>query len=393
MKAWDIAKSTGDTYSMAISKSGMGYISYAVRDYPAAYVNYADALDLLEKSDTVDYYNRTNILRHMAMIHSRFRNHDQSIEYRKRTWESIKEYVKNDPEDAKEAGVMHLLVDTPYYLAVEYDKKGAHESAGKILLDLWTKAEKEGNIKLHARVLNKLGLIKMNNGELTAAQEYFGLVATEEQVSEKYQAAAYHNLANTYMLQGNYKRAELYFKIALDKKLELGSPRDIFITYLDMGELEYKRNKLEEAISYWDTGLSVFDKVDNDPELYVIYNWLQLAYMEKDVQQAKAYNELYTQASNFYVGNQKYQRAEEENNREALSKMIDQKRQERVDAADRERFIQQFWPLILGIVLLVFFSAILGMRYYMSTKVKALKDSNLRLEKAKAILKSVDELD
>ena len=65
----------------------------------------------------------------------------------------------------------------------------------------------------------------------------------------------------------------------------------------------------------------------------------------------------------------------------------------RVDAAERERFIREFWPLILGIVLLVFFSVIMGARYYVSTKVRDLRSSNMKLEKAKAILKSVDDLD
>ena len=115
--------------------------------------------------------------------------------------------------------------------------------------------------------------------------------------------------------------------------------------------------------------------------------------MEKDVNKAKEFNQLYAQLNDHYVGNQRYQREEEAKSRMALSAIIDQKRQAIADAQERERFIKEFWPLILGIVLLVFFSAILGMRYYMSTKVKALKDSNLRLEKAKAILKSVDELD
>ena len=47
-----------------------------------------------------------------------------------------------------------------------------------------------------------------------------------------------------------------------------------------------------------------------------------------------------------------------------ITQTIDQQRQDRVDAEERQRFIEQFWPVLLGVALLVLFSFILGIRYY-----------------------------
>ena len=77
--------------------------------------------------------------------------------------------------------------------------------------------------------------------------------------------------------------------------------------------------------------------------------------------------------------------------REALSALIDKEKQRRVDALNREQFIKEFWPVFLGVALLVLFSAILSIRYYVALRAnRALSQSQLKLERAKEILKSAD---
>lgn len=376
MEAFSMARDAKDYWAMAIAKAGMGYISYEVGDYKAAYGNYLDALRVLKKSDTVDLSNQVIILNELSLIQSDFNNHDESIEYSKEALKVAKEYVKKYPEHAEENEQLRWLVDIPYYMAIEYQDKGAHQTAGKILVDLWDQAEDKGDIVTYAQVLNELGIIKMNNAEFRDAQEYFGIVVSSLDVGEEDKSIAYHNLAGTYMEQGNYDKANSYFLIALDMKNELDDTYSQFITYQDLGELEYRMDNQEKAIAYWEKGLSVYDKVDNDPELYSVYNWLQLAYMDIDVDKAKEYNLEYAKRNSFYVQNQTVQREEEARNRQDLIRYIDEERQERIDAEERSRFIQQFWPVLLGVALLVIFSMIMGVRYY-----KALR-ANKELTKA-----------
>ncbi|GEM_PF-1108107 len=383
--ALEIAKEARDEWAVAVGVSTMGRISYLMRDYEVAYVNYSDALNLLRKSDTTDYDNELNILRHLAIINSKYSNYDESISLRLEAQNVAKSYLSKYPKIAEDRGHLGMLNDISYFLAVEYGKKGAHKTAGDMLMKLWQRAEDKDDIVMHARVLNKLGEIKKKNGEYKEAAEYFGLIVAEREVSKKYKAMAYHNLAETYMVQGNYSKAESFYLNALDFKKEIADARSTFITYQGLGELAYKKGDMQEAINYWETGLGIFDKVEGEPELYSIYNSLQLAYMDVDVEKAKTFNQTHMQLNDFYVRNQTFQREDDAAKREALSMLIDKQRQKRVDAAQRQQFIREFWPVFLGVALLVIFSIFLGVRYYMALKAnKLLTKSQLKMQEAQA---------
>ena len=364
LESFDLARKAGDMWAMAIAKSGMGFISYELGDYKKSYTNYYEALMTLEKSDTIDLYNKTAILNELSLIQSDFNNHDESIKYSELALKSAKQYIDSHKDHADENGLKVLLVEIPYYMAIEYQAKGAHQTAGKILFELWEKAEDKNDVATYAQVLNELGIIKRENGEYAAAQEFLGLVVSGVGVSEIDKQIAYHNLANTYKDQGEFEKAESYFLIGLDLSQRLEDAKAQFLAFLDIGELKYKQENTHEAISYWHKALSVYDNIEAEPELYSVYNWLQLAYMDVDVEKAKEYNLKYSELNSFYVKNQTVQRELEVQNREELNAWIDQQRQDRVDAEERQRFIEQFWPVLLGVALLVLFSFILGIRYY-----------------------------
>lgn len=385
-EAQGIAEQSADDWSLALLRSGWAYINYKKGDFEKSFIDYLDALNSFEQlEDTVDLYNRLNAIRQLAIINSKFNNYDQSIAYREQSVQLAKEYLDRHPEHAKKLGQESILGDICYYLAVEYQKKGAHQTAGRILADLLKEANAENDVKGHARVLNRLGLIRKSNGEYSEAIKYFKMVATGKEVSQSYKSIAYHNLGETYLIQGELEKAESYLLTALDLKKDIDDPKSKFITYLYLGELAYRRNRMKEAVDLWETGLSHYDKVENDPELYSIYNWLQLAYMDVDIEKAKEFNAKYTQLNNFYVRNQTFLREEEAQRREALSRLIDQERDRRIEAAQRERFVREFWPLFLAVGLIVLFSAILGVRYYLALRAgKLLSKTQLQTERQAA---------
>ena len=49
-------------------------------------------------------------------------------------------------------------------------------------------------------------------------------------------------------------------------------------------------------------------------------------------------------------------------NRGELGAWIDQERQTRVDAEQRQLFLKEFWPVFLGVALLLVFSGVIGVR-------------------------------
>ena len=373
-----VAKEDEDYWAMGIILAGIGFMSYELEDYKAAYSNYLLAYETISKADTVDLSNKIIILNELSLIQSDFNNHDESIKYGKLAWKLAKDYVKKHPNHAEETQQDIWLIDIPYYMAIEYQDKGAHQSAGKILVELWEQAEDKNDVQSYAQVLNELGIIKLNNGEFSAAQDYFGLVVSASDVDDEYKARAYHNLASAYMEQGELERASTYFMIAKDLKNEIGDKYELFVTLQDIGELEYKKGNSKKAIEYWDTALETYQDIDTDPELYSVYNWLQLAYMDIDVAKAKEYNLKHTQLNDFYVKNQSVQRELEAQNREELSAWIDQERQQRVDAEQRQMFLKEFWPVFLGVALLLIFSGVIGVRYLRTVRAnKALAQKQM----------------
>lgn len=383
LDAYDIAKRAKDKWAMAIGKGGMGYISYEVGDYEAAYKNSIAALETLKKADTTDLYNKTLLLNHISIIHSDFNNHDEAIRYGEMALEVAKQYVKKHRDHAKRNGQLRLLIDIPYYMAIEYQEKGAHQTAGRILVDLWEQAEDKKDVETYSQVLNELGIIKKRNGEYSEAREYFGLVVSGAEVLEEDKCIAYHNLAGSYLGEGNYEKAESYFLIGLDMARNMEDNHSQFVTLQDLGELEYKRGNKSRAIEYWQNGLALYDELQGDPDLYSVYNWLQLAYMDIDVDKAREFNQKYSQHNDFYVRNQAFQREEEALNRQELINIIDAERQDRVDAEQRKRLIEQFWPIFLGVALLIVFSIIMGLRYYRALRAnRGLAEAQLSTQAA-----------
>lgn len=384
-EAHEVSKKSNDHWAMGVSLAGMGFISYELEDYSASFLNYTQALELLNKADTVDLSNKVLVLNELALIQSEFNNHDESIRYSQEALVVAKEYVATFPEQSKTSGQESWLVDIPYYMALEYAEKGAYQTAGKILFDLWEGAEDKDDVTTYAHVLNELGSIKLKNGEFSAAQEYFGLIVSAEGIDDWEKAIAYHNLADSYMEQGEYQRANNYFLTALDLKETLDDSYSQFISYQDIGELEFRQGNTDKAIEYWETALNTYSDIETNPELYSIYNWLQRAYMDVDIEKAKEFNARYTELNNFYVKNQSVQRELEAQNRQELSNMIDQQRQLRVDAAQRQEFLKQFWPVLLGVGLLVLFSIIMGIRYYRALRAnRALSNKHLSVSRVTA---------
>lgn len=372
MEAYRVAENLEDTWAMAIAKYGMGFISYEVGDFKSSYSNYLSALETLERADTVDLYNKMRILTELALIQSEFNNHDGAIEFYDEALSIAKIYAQKHPKHARDNDQMGWLMDIPYYTALEYQSKGAHQTAGKILFNLWEEAENKDDVRAYAQVLNELGIIKSKNGEYSLAQEYLGIVISSPEVANEYKSAAYHNLAGTYMNQGEFEKARNYYIISMDLAQEVDDPRSEYITLVDIGELELKDGNTLKAIQHWEAAIETYEDINTSPELYSVYNWLQLAYMDVDVEKAKEYNLKYTALNDFYVKNQTEQRELEAQNRQELSTWIDQQRQKRVDAEQRQRFVQQFWPVFVGVGLILLFSIFLGIRYYRTVRANKL---------------------
>lgn len=387
--AYALAKKKKNTYEMVIAKSAMGYVSMEVQDYETSYINFFDALNFLEKTDTVDLYNKTVILENLAVIKSKFSDHQTSTFYYREAFETAKKYVKLHRSIAEQNSHLSYLIDLPFFMAIEMKRSGDYEGAGEVLLDMWEKSEYKGDTVALARALNELGLIKLENKEFQNAQEFFSFVAFNKSVEPQTRAIALQNLAVTYAELENLPSAEKWFKEALALKLEHSSNRSQFITMLDIGELEFKKGNTNEAIEFWESALAKYNQLETEPDLFIVYDWLQKAYLRIDLDKSSQYGNLYTSNVQNWMSIQ--------NNKvnnpslQAFNTKIDEFMRSREASAERVALIKQFWPAGLVFALLITILIYQVQAFMSKTKgrLQEQKIKELRTVKAQQILDKI----
>ncbi len=349
-EAFNIARRNADMYGMVSAKAVFGYIGMMTNDYESSFVNYSDALEYLEKSDTVDLYKKTAILNSLAIIKSSYDDHSGAAYLYEMAFETATEYVRRHRDIAEEYGDLSLLVDLPYDLSTELKKDGKYLEAGEILVDLWEKSEFKNDTILLAKVVIELGLISQENNELAKAAEFFSLAAFNENVDPVLRSVAKHNLADVYVAQQDYVKAEQYFSEALLLKKEFSSQRSQYITMLDLGELEFINGDISSAITVWEAAIGTYDGIKNDPDLFIVYDWLQKAYRTTDLNKSIEYSDLY--AANFknWMTVQSTQQ-DSSPTLQAFNTRIDTILASRALKAERLALLKQYWPL--GVVALL----------------------------------------
>lgn len=378
--AFKFARKSNDSYGMILSKSVIGDIGMQMHDYEASYINFSDALEYLEKSDTVDLYNKISILNNLATIKSIYGDHEGSSELYDLAHKTAMQYVSQYREMAEEYGDLGLLVDLPYDMAVELKKDGQYMKAGEILVELWEESEFKNDTVLLAKVVNELGLIKLKNEEYAVAQEFFAVAAFGQGVDPSLRAVAMHNLANTYMGQKDFVKAEKYLTNALELKKEHSNEYSQFVTLLDMGELAYLQDDVSLAISKWESALSFYSDISDYPDLFIVYDWLQKAYKETDLEKAVAYGEQYTSNIRNWMAVQNDQKNDSPT-LQAFNSRIDAILTDRTQRAERLALLKRYWPFaVAGLLIIMLF--VYMVQLALNKRREQVLERNLRADRA-----------
>ncbi len=351
-EAFDMARKSGDMYGMVSAKATFGFIGMMTNDYESSFINYSDALEYLEKSDTVDLFKRTIILNNLAIIKSSYGDHSGAANLYRLAHETAIKYVDNYRAIAEEYGDLQLLVDLPYDLATELKNDGKYLESGEILVELWEQSEFRRDTILLAKVVIELGLISKKNKDYAKAGDFFSLAAFNENVDPELRSLALHNLANVNLEQQDFAKADKYFSQALTLKKEYSSKRSQFITMLDQGELLFIQGNGPDAIAKWEAAVITFDGIKNDPDLFIVYDWLQKAYRNTDLNKSMEYSDLY--AANFknWMTVQSSQQ-DTSPSLQAFNTRIDTILASRALKAERLALLKQYWPLGVVVLLII----------------------------------------
>lgn len=379
-KAFRLASRNGDMYNMIAAKNVMGYIGMISNDYDVSYVNYMDALEYMEKSNEVDLYGKYSILYNLAIIRSSYDDHVGAASLYKEAYSAIDDYINENRALAETDGDLQLLVDLPYEIAIELKLAGEYFEAGEILVDLWEQSEFRGDTVLLAKVVNELGLIKKENNEFTQAGNFFSITAFNKNVDPVLRSVALHNLANVYVKQEDFVKADKYFSQALILKQEYGSEKSQFITLLDQGELFFLQGDLSAATSMWETAIGTYDGLQNDPNLFIVYDWLQKAYRASDINKSVEYSDLY--ASNFksWMTIQSNQN-DTSPSLQAFNTRIDTILSVRALKAERMALLRRYWPLGVAVLLIIMLFVYLVQMSFNKRRVRAF-EASLKADRA-----------
>lgn len=382
IEAFELAKDHKHFWSVSLAKNTMGYISNEQRDYAAAFVNYTEALEFIQKADTVDLFNEMVINKQLAKIQGKYNNYDEAVALYLRAFDIAQRYVATHPELSRKKNHRKYLIDLPYYAALLQRDQGDYKAAGKTLLSLWQQAEDKKDVASYARVLNQLGLIQKRAGDLVEAEQYFGMVIGSEGVSLKIKAIAMHNMGAMFLAAEQYDKAQSYFARALELKKEHSSKRSQFITYLDMGELAYKTGRTEEAAALWQQGLDTFEKVEGEPDLFEVYNWLQKAYLKLDPDKVLAFNEQYASMNKAWRDEQQKQQAQ--NSLFALQSEVNALKQQKEQAFAQKQLLNAYLPLAIAVLVTVVALVLITIR------IRRVRRKKVALAKAQALMQELE---
>jgi hypothetical protein len=156
-----------------------------------------------------------------------------------------------------------------------------------------------------------------------------------------------------------------------------------------LGELEFKKGNVDAAIGQWETAIETSDNINSDPDLFIIYDWLQKAYLRLDPDKSLNYGNLYTANIQDWM---LVQRNQNDNpSLQAFNTKIDDFMRSREEKAERVALIKQFWPagLTFAVLITILIYQVQLFIAKSKLKVQAEKVREVRALKAQAIMDKI----
>ncbi|GLS84779.1 tetratricopeptide repeat protein [Paraferrimonas haliotis] len=195
-----------------------------------------------------------------------------TLEFRRNNYVAAEEYTRKALVVAQSSH-QELLGNTYYLLgnALQYQRKRL-EAKQSYELAL-TAFEKNGNKKGTLLVLNSLGLMFKNSGDLVLGTKYLlqAREAVEEVGSVSYRGAIYYNLGDIFLKSEEPNKAIEYFNKALKIDLELKDFASLASDYRSIASAYISLENYTKALENNDAAIQQLLKVDAPEELSQAY--------------------------------------------------------------------------------------------------------------------------
>ncbi|MEM6735813.1 MAG: tetratricopeptide repeat protein [Bacteroidota bacterium] len=232
------------------------------------------------------------------------------------------------------------------------------------------------------RIINQLGLVYLESGELTKAKEYFNRLVSLPEDQKLYSAKALHNLGEIFYAEDSTHNAieNLRKAIAIKVSIDNIDYYSLFNSYLILGRYLLEVGLLEEAEHYLKKAESISSHADFDPKSFEVYKNLSSLYFNTNKSEiGNYYSEKYfNKVQSFIETQREIQRKDKEYNFELITKRYFDELEEQ----DRIASIVFISKLSSGSLIVLL---ILVITYYQVRKLALRKSIKKELEALKII--------
>ncbi len=279
-------------YEFGVSRSlfSMGYINQVNGKKDTGIIYFMEAAAKLAKLED-DKSTRLNIItnRKIASIFHDHYKFKKAIEFFEKSNEIA---VRLNSE------VNENLIKNNYLMALSFRKSSEFTKAIEILFEASELALDNNNYKYLTKINHQLGMLFKDIKEYDKSRDHhFEVFRYKNKIKnfDWHGGRAYHNIANTYMEEGDSTKSEEYYRKAIASKLATGNPKNAFISYMDYAELLMLQGKFEEAKNNYEAALASNVVMEGNPNKFKIYKQLStLSMKQNDSQAYMKYNLLYT---------------------------------------------------------------------------------------------------
>lgn len=278
-EAFDLAKKSNDLYSMGISKMIAAEVYSKKGMAFNLYWHSREALGYLEESDTLDLFNVYQINKNLSVFFGNVGKYKEAIQHLEVANEYIEKLLVVQHPDTTAKYKDDLLPDDILYHMSRYYRRDKNiDKANELLVPLTSKKSQARNPKIYARSKNQLGLSYHHFGDFEKASEFFSDILKISVISESERAYYFHNLSNSLSKLNRFDIALAYMDSSIAINTKLKRAKQIFINYMDRGEILMDSGDSFNALLSLDMAMNSYDKFEEDPELFKVFRLKERAF-------------------------------------------------------------------------------------------------------------------
>lgn len=348
-------KTSEDYYGLVKLNYLLGFLHKKDKDIGKSVLHYLEAIRFSEEAEYEDLSTDAIVLRYnLGNLYRTYKANELAITYYQEAIE-VADWV-DDQE---------MLVKLKFNLALTYEQANQSEQAIALFNELLTLSTKERE----KRILNQLGLIYWEQGDLENAKLQFKKLLVVDEQFKIYTAKALHNLGEIEFEIGNKKRAIELINESIQIKQEINEvdERSLFISHKVLGDYLFDQKDFKEALNVYAKAETLIDAVKHESMSFELYRSLsQLNYEMNNAEEARIYSNLHASTVDSYL---LAQQSLQETDRQFNMDLITKRYLEEVAKQEQIASILLYSKVISGSLLALLLFTI-GLNWYQKVQLR-----------------------